>query len=451
MNMENTGAIIEQGQCKSSHFNDYLGNLDGKWVVMNHLSGAMIEIDQPIYELLMNNDLAPLEGTKGLESLKFGKFVVSGDDNEVVGYKRARQEWSETARFVGLQIVPTLACNFKCPYCYENQQFSHTSMLQEVMDGILNYLNEAIKPTTQMLSVSWYGGEPLLAMKQIEFLSKAFMKLAEERNLQYKATCVTNGYLLSKKNVDTLLQYKVRALQVTLDGPKAIHDKRRKLADGTGTWQTIIDNIKYALSQKLMIHIRVNIDKENIDYVEELCNELKEENIFDEVTVSLGAVLSFGNVCRSVEDTIITLEDANKKLGTDKIRAILKKSIGQARRHVPNYTGCVAVATNSLIVGPSGELYKCTKTIGSPEEICGDIFNVDKNHPNIKKWEGVGNLEIDNCQKCSLLPVCSGDGCAFDQVISGKPVTACNNYLFRKEYASNHAKLYLEKKQNCSK
>lgn len=436
------------GTFKSSQFNEYLGNLNHQWVISNHLSGAMIEIDETIYELLKNNDITPLEGSRGLEFLKQGNFVVPGDFNEVEGFRNLQLDWSESARFVGLQIVPTLACNFRCPYCYENQRESNVVMSSETMAHILCFLEETIKPTTKLLTVSWYGGEPLLAMKQIEFLSNAFLNVVRERKLKYLASIVTNGYLLTQKNVDTLIRCNVRALQVTLDGSHAIHDKRRMLANGKETWQTIIDNLKYALSMNLTVGIRVNIDKENIDSIETLLKELQEQNIFEKVSISFGAVSTFGNVCRSVEDNVLSIEEAVNTLSNDKIQSLLSHSLGFTRRFVPSFTGCVATARNSVIIGPSGELYKCTKTIGSPNEICGHISKVDRNNPNLRKWEGISNLNEKSCQKCSVLPLCFGTGCAFDFIVDGKEIKACDSQRFKEEYVANLIRLHTEKNIN---
>jgi len=443
--MEKVEGMVRQ--FKSSQFNEYLGNLDDSWVISNNLSGGMIEVEQNIYEALFNNEISRISEKELIEGLAYGNFIVDNSFNEVDGLKATRNEWVESALAVGLQIIPTLSCNFDCPYCYENQREKKVFMSQQVMDDILNYLSITIKPTTKCLNVSWYGGEPLLAVKQIEYLSDAFLKLSREKNIDYRATIITNGFLLNKSNVDKLVKFNVKIIQVTIDGPKRIHDKRRMLSGGKETWQTIVDNIKYALSLNLNVTVRVNIDKSNIDNISELFEELEMENVLSRVSLSFGIVLSFGNVCKSVEETILTLEDAEKKISQEKIQEMLGKTRGHSRRFTPDFLGCTATAKNSIIVGPSGELYKCSKTIGSVDEICGDIAKPFKQNPNYQKWGGITNLNDESCKKCSVLPICCGGGCAFEYVIKGKDIISCDSKRFKKGYSESLKRLYLKNRE----
>lgn len=444
--MEMTVEPSMEKQLKSSQFNEYLGNISDKWVIANHLSGGIIEVNPRIFKALQGNHVAKIKDEEHVQALRYGNFIVDADLNEVEALKKKRQEWSDTVKVIGLQIVPTLACNFRCPYCYENQGEKNSLISKEVMDSIVNHVQETMQPTTRALNISWYGGEPLLAVKQIEYLSGALFKLCMENKIEYRSSIITNGFLLDKQNVDTLLKYNLRSLQVTLDGPKDVHDKRRILHDGSGTWQVIVDNLKYVLEKKVGVMVRINVDKTNIDSIERLFQELQTEGIFSRISISFGAVLAFGNVCRSVEDNLISFEEAEKKIGQEKIQSLLKNSQSYSRRFTPNFLGCVAVARNSFIVGPSGELYKCSKTIGSDGEICGHISNIDRNNPNLKKWEGITNLDDQTCSKCSVVPICSGGGCAFDYVINGKEMISCDTKKFRIGYIENLKGLYRKNK-----
>ena len=59
-----------------------------------------------------------------------------------------------------LVVLPTEACNFRCFYCYED--FKLARMREDVVRG-LERLLEARAPSLEHLSISWFGGEPLLA------------------------------------------------------------------------------------------------------------------------------------------------------------------------------------------------------------------------------------------------------------------------------------------------
>jgi len=56
---------------------------------------------------------------------------------------------------------------------------------------------------------------------------------------------ITNGYLLTDSNARMLSSVAgVTTVQVTIDGTKDIHDKRRTLEGGQGTYDVIMQNIK---------------------------------------------------------------------------------------------------------------------------------------------------------------------------------------------------------------
>ncbi len=69
-------------------------------------------------------------------------------------------------------------------------------------------------------------------------------------------------------------------LQITLDGTREIHNQRRVKKDGSGTFDEVITGIKIALSSKTIVPlIRINIDKSNLQYIDELLIYLKNHNI----------------------------------------------------------------------------------------------------------------------------------------------------------------------------
>lgn len=431
---------------KTSQFNEYLGELrENNWVVYNNLSGAMIEVQRELYDSIRNNDVGYLPKPGYYNALSHGKFIIAGNIDEVEEIKRLKEKAIESVDVIGLQILPTLGCNFNCTYCFEQAQYKRESMSPGVMEAIIAHVSKKIKPTTRYLNVMWFGGEPLLAVKCIRYLGRALPELARQNNIRYFAGIVTNGFLLSEKNVDMLLQYGVNSCQVTIDGPESIHDRRRRLRNGGKTWQTIVGNLKIALSKGMGIGVRVNLDKTNIDSIGPLLKELEAHGILNRVKVSFGLVSAFGNVCRSIEHTLLTLPGADAILQRERISDLLKKPGEEVQRPVPDFIGCVATAGNSVIVGPSGELYKCSKSIGNEREQCGTIFDLEEEHPNFKKWLECGNLDLGACNDCSMLPVCRGQGCAFKYVIEKKNIFDCNRSVHHERYLNKLVTLYKQK------
>lgn len=74
---------------------------------------------------------------------------------------------------------------------------------------------------------------------------------------------VTNGYHLLSY-LELLERAQIREIQVTLDGPPTMHDRRRHLVSGQPTFDAIAAGIDAALERGLAINLRTVLDRENL-------------------------------------------------------------------------------------------------------------------------------------------------------------------------------------------
>ena len=192
----------------------------------------------------------------------------------------------------GITIAPTSNCNFRCPYCYEKDVLTDCSMTQDVQDAVIQFIKQKIG-TSKSLGVTWYGGEPTLALDVIEYISANLIEYCIDNGLDYSAGIITNGYLLTRETVSLLNKFKVQFYQITLDGNPSVHDSRRYLADGSPTFNTILQNIITCYDILPKVSLRVNIDRTNLDAGAEIAQILKDKGIGDKLTPYLG-VLFYG-------------------------------------------------------------------------------------------------------------------------------------------------------------
>ena len=128
--------------------------------------------------------------------------------------KRNAQKYSINS--LGLTIAPTLACNFKCIYCYETSKPG--VMNQVTMDTLIDFVRFEADNLTN-LSVSWYGGEPLISKDIVYYLSEQLIDICEQKGVEYEAFMISNGSLIDDEVVKKLVKYRVRGIQITIDGP----------------------------------------------------------------------------------------------------------------------------------------------------------------------------------------------------------------------------------------
>ena len=171
-------------------------------------------------------------------------------------------------------------------YCFEREyNYKKGMMSEEIQKKVINLIDENLKENGK-LDLTWFGGEPLLGFDVIENFYKEIENLKKEKNLYIHSGMVTNGVLLTNRISRKLLEFGIEKIQITLDGSKRIHNSKRKLHTGEGTFGVIINNLKEA-DKNLKIMLRVNVDKKNTDYMEELLDELISYGVHDMENISL--------------------------------------------------------------------------------------------------------------------------------------------------------------------
>lgn len=152
-----------------------------------------------------------------LKKLLDSKVIVNPyDDDDFYNLKKyLRYNHAFSKLSLGLIIVPTLACNFKCPYCYETK-LSHKTMNTSTMEQIIKFVENSGCKT---VNLCWHGGEPLLAFENMFSGKKchdcAFLPLCDggcvvRRYNQYHGGEEYDSCPLDKEDFFDLLEMKLK-------------------------------------------------------------------------------------------------------------------------------------------------------------------------------------------------------------------------------------------------
>lgn len=363
--------------------------------------------------------------------VKSGFLIVDELDELAVIKMKDRISRYSTEQLV-LSIIPTMACNLSCTYCSQSSTHANVSMSKETIERLLKFVETKSK-TIRSLVVRWWGGEPLLRMDVVDEISQGFLRITREKDIKYSAVLTTNGYLLRPDLYEHLVNdLCIKSIQVTLDGPREEHDKRRIFADGRGTFDRIMNNLEKIVEKNktVTIMVRVNIDKANWEKGFEIIHELDKRNLTRYVMTYLAPVVTLSAGCPShlgescIERTefynhiLETLHDGGGHLG----REAYAFNVPHPNRIKKG--NCAAVCLNSYIVDPDNNLYKCNNEIGFTEIRVGYISGAGdaKLNNNVVKWLSWSPLEAEECKECKFLPICMG-GCAFRKMkhpVSGR-------------------------------
>lgn len=164
-----------------------------------------------------------------------------------------------------LIVNPTERCNLRCSYCYET--FALGRMPQSVVSGIANLVKRRAEKGLKTFRLEFFGGEPLVAWDVVEALARDLSDICCANGTEMFGGMTTNGMLLTRARLDRLAACAVRAFQVTLDGPQAIHDRRRMTRQGEGSfdavWRTLA--MLKAAPHPVEVLVRMHFDPTTLD------------------------------------------------------------------------------------------------------------------------------------------------------------------------------------------
>ena len=99
---------------------------NGRTYIFHQMSDALLEIDNELEEALKTGDI-PSIPNETLALLKDKGFIVDKDTDETCGLRYANMVNRYNSKLLRVTILPTLNCNFKCWYCYEEHKPSMLS------------------------------------------------------------------------------------------------------------------------------------------------------------------------------------------------------------------------------------------------------------------------------------------------------------------------------------
>jgi uncharacterized protein len=261
----------------------------------------------------------------------------------------------------GFTIMPTNYCNMACSYC--GQEHVKSAVDRQRQERLALRVEAAFAAqATREVNVTWFGGEPLLALRVIRELSARFVAAAAATGKEYSARMATNGSLLTVPTLRLLAEEcGLDGVEVTLDGPQEVHDRRRLKRNGTGSFRHIVTVLGRALAEGVgpQISLRVNIDAENTAYVEELIRELAALGLASpRVELHLMPVHWWGTDVSKVE--LVATDFAARE--AEWLR--LAQSLGFSFTALPTAlkrTTCRATSVQGEIVDLEDRIYSCSE------------------------------------------------------------------------------------------
>lgn len=256
------GHLKQNSNIRLSKFN-ILSKLNDSphYFIVNLLSGNADILKPEKAKEILENRLTHLD-----EYVEKGYLVNEAEETKQFNLKYLDFLDKRETEEIQLFFVPRYACNFSCSYCYQSEYDAPEEPLEkDVVDAFYRYIDLTFAGRRKYITI--FGGEPLMNGPKAKESLQWLMDGANHRNLD--VAVVTNGYHLTEY-LDILSKGSIREIQVTLDGTGPTHDLRRPLKGGNPTFHKIVEGVDAALAAGFSINLRVVVDKENIDNLQDL-------------------------------------------------------------------------------------------------------------------------------------------------------------------------------------
>jgi uncharacterized protein len=354
--------------------------------------------------------------------LRRGGFLVERAFDELAAIRE--QYWLARGRTpMVLTLTTTQDCNLGCYYCYESR--SKAALEARDVPAIVAWVEERLAASGKTgIHVDWYGGEPLLNPGFIERASEALQALCARLRIGYSASIISNGTLWPDDVASFIRRHRIRQAQISFDGLKVNHDKRRRYRrgfapqPGSSSFDEAV-RVVDALLDCVRVDVRLNVDAGNRDDLEGFIAFCKARGWFDRAfpcVFQLARISDYSERAKFLGNSKIS-EEAFEKV-RERARelvpqeATLDETTSRASYPLPRTSVCAALAHDSIVVGADGHHYRCGLQVGEKGRAVGlrDGAGDMTPGPDAAWWETFDPTLRPNCSRCSFLPVCWG-GC----------------------------------------
>lgn len=407
---------------KLSKFN-FISKFDNVVAIYNSLSGNFEFFDENLWnDGYENNGLL-------CKKLIENRMLIDDttDEDKLAELKYLDKIYDNILR---LTILPTMDCNFRCKYCYEDHRGRYLS--EEDVLQIEKFIRKNLSKYNGLF-VDWFGGEPMLCKSTINRLSNLFIKECRKRGKLYFSSMTTNGSLLNYDNFKQMLNNRIHSFHITIDGQEDNHDFTRPFSNGRGSFKSIVSNLKFIRdnsNERFNIIIRTNVNKKVLNDLDVYLKFLETEfGNDDRFLFYFRPVGDWGGErVNEIKSGMINRLDElyNKLLASpynlnyDFYISLLKNSI------------CNAAYRYSYVIVPGNRVLKCTCELENGFNQIGKFINgsmiLDNNV--LSKWV-LRNPNVDYiCSNCSKYASCYVNTCPLNRINGmSHPCGYDNRYL----------------------
>jgi uncharacterized protein len=399
-------------ELKPSTFNVFSDEVAGKRLLFNTLTHNLATISSSEYDALCRGHLFDNRA----EELG---FVVRHDFDEAGFASHLREQVKNAPEdHLHVTIVPGLACNYSCGYCYNG--IGHQALkVAGVFEKAKKHIHEHLS-VGKDVHVTWYGGEPLLYLAPIERFSKDIAERCSSLGSRYSSDLLTNASLLTPEVGEVLSKLHLTSIQVSIDWPVKLSERHRPGESPQAALAGVLAKINN-VPNDIDVTIRINVFPGFLDTFSVLVAQLKAsvDRPFEAYIHRIHKSNDPKQLERSLEFSILDPEEYHYQYAIA-VNQLEESGLYPYDMPEMNEHGlCMAESKSKVVIGPFEGVRKCIREVygeGAVIDDQGIINEVGSYYLNSTLPEG------SVCRKCTYLPICGG-GCVKDQLESPEDVS----------------------------
>jgi len=431
----------------------FLFENNNEYFIFNSLSKSFLQIDKEDFDILSvkqkrKAEISEQDIDKELfDELKKRLMLCENHKDEFLLFKSILMDIRNSDKNIHFTIAPTMDCCFSCFYCFEKGNHKKTYMTEEVMDSIAKNIEN--RKELQSIHITWFGGEPLMAIDKMQEFYKKFRKVWKG---EFSSKIITTAHHITPEVIEVLKEIEVKSMQITLDGAEKTHNSIKVTKGCDNAFQKVISNIDLLVEKypELAINIRINTTKKNAAEYIDLHKLIYQRYNGRNVNMYPGIV-----------------NDRSENRNTDKENDFFSNndcalfSIDLWNEHkIATYWlkyqdtmfyECAIRNKNVFGIDPEGYLYQCWENIGNKKYAIGKLDkegNITEINQKVlnRNLYGADPLANQECIECSYLPMCAG-GCPINRIeneFEGRCNELCTTH---KNYIKEWLSIYLELKK----
>lgn len=400
-----------------------------KFYLYDREKDKIITINEDDYNSLNNN--GSLEKEKVIKKYQRAGYLKDTVLEEIEHPATVFLEHYINNRMQQVILQVTQNCNLRCGYCvysgnYYNRVHSNKIMDYDVAKKAMDMLIKNSKELNE-ITLSFYGGEPLLNLNLIKKCVNYMKENVEDKVVKFSMT--TNGTLLTPEVAHYLEENKFD-IMISLDGSKNEHDRYRKFANGKGSFDTIIKNVRTIkeCEPNLFKRITFNAVMNPKNSYSKVRTYFEKDDLLRDADIALNIVEENSSkvdiifeeefyASRKYEYFKLLLSLVNKldRKYVSRLEAIQEIDICQAYDEMKlavtlckkaHHSGPCIPGSRRLFVNCYGDFFPCERV--SENSSIMNIGNITDgiNYDNAKKILNVGKITEKQCLNCWALQKC---------------------------------------------